>query len=129
MHAMITGMASVIFGLLIAPSLSRGGGAEGCWFLLRMAVVGVRPKFLVVAVAVNTGQDEPPAWGLQRRARVEELELPARMQVHREAGELTGEVPHRNQTDLSPDLAIFEPSCTQNFVRRAMPIAPAADNV
>lgn len=83
-----------------------------------MAAVAEHPKLLVLAVAVNTGQDEPPAGGLQRRAWVEELELPAQRQVHREPGESMGEVPHRGRTELGHDPLFFGPSGTHKFVRR-----------
>lgn len=85
-----------------------------------MAALADHPKLLVLAVVVNTGQDEPPAGGMQRRAWVEELELPAQRQVHREPNESTGEVPHRGRIELGPEPLFFGPSGTYKFVRRAI---------
>ena len=83
-----------------------------------MAAPAKHQKLLVLEVAANTDQGERPAGGLQLRAWVEDQELFAWRQGHREPDESTGEVPHRALTELRPQSVFFGPSGRNKYVRR-----------
>ena len=83
-----------------------------------MAATAEHPSLLSLEVVVNTGQEQPAAGGLQRRAWMEELEHHERAHAHQERGEWTDEDPLRARTELGPDAVFVAPSSKDNFVRR-----------